>query len=50
VATDAHERMPRADRVDRVDRVDLPGAVHMANMQQPEVFNRVLLEHLRRYA
>ena len=44
VVADAHERMPRADRV------DLPGAGHMTNMEQPEVFNRVLLDHLRRYA
>ncbi|GAA1265811.1 hypothetical protein GCM10009609_31250 [Pseudonocardia aurantiaca] len=44
VVADAHDRMPRADRV------DLPGAGHMTNMEQPEVFNQVLLDHLRLYA
>ena len=37
------------DAADRLEEITAP-TLHVTNMEQPEVFNRVLLDHLRRYA
>ena len=44
VVRDAHRRIPGAQRV------DLPGTGHMTNLEQPEAFDRLLLDDLARHA
>jgi 3-oxoadipate enol-lactonase len=44
VVADAHRRMPRAERT------DVPAVGHMVSMEQPDVFDRVLLAHLAQHS
>ncbi len=36
-------------KVPSAERVEIPGAGHMVNMEQPEAFNRAILDFLRKH-
>ena len=39
-----------ADKIKNAELVTIPAAGHLVNIEQPEVFNRVVLEFLKRRA